>query len=108
MTRYSTFSAPRGPLRKMSEHRERALDDYDKCRAIVKKRAKGRCEGIPLWAHECQGPKDTHHVLTLKRGGELSDPDNCLYLCRLAHDFAHSNPIEAEKLGLLKSSWSAR
>lgn len=49
---------------------------------------------------------EKHEVLTRGRGGSALDPDNCVALCRRAHDWVTLHPCGAEVLGLMLPSWS--
>lgn len=52
----------------------------------------------------CGGPLDVHEPLTRARGGDPTDPDACVLLCRRHHDWVHAHPREASCLGLLRAA----
>ena len=47
---------------------------------------------------------DIHEPLTRARGGSILDPANTGAVCRTCHDWIHSNPKSATRLGLLASN----
>jgi hypothetical protein len=49
---------------------------------------------------------DVHEVLTRGRGGSIYDPDNCVALCRRAHEWVTAHAEAAEALGLILPSWA--
>lgn len=51
---------------------------------------------------------DLHEVLSRARGGSITDPENCVPLCRPHHNaITDTEPAWAYELGLLKHSWDA-
>jgi hypothetical protein len=49
---------------------------------------------------------DVHEVKTRARGGSIYDLDNCVALCRPAHDWVTDHDVAAEALGLVLPSWA--
>ena len=47
---------------------------------------------------------DIHEPLTRARGGSILDPANTVAVCRGCHDWIHTHPESATRLGLLKGS----
>ncbi len=54
----------------------------------------------------CNDIMDLHEILPRGRGGRADDPDNVVIICRKHHIWVGDNPLEAKRLGLLKS-WEA-
>lgn len=48
---------------------------------------------------------DVHEPLLRSRGGDITDPDQCVALCRSCHDFVHNFPLIALEEGFMKHSW---
>lgn len=94
-----------GRLRAVSAKRRRLAYARAECRRIVRERAKGRCQ-LRVSAACAVWGTDTHEILTRARGGSITDPDNCLWSCRVCHDWTHAHPAEAASLGFLKSQFS--
>jgi hypothetical protein len=46
--------------------------------------------------------QDVHEVLARSQGGSITDPANCLGVCRPCHDFITRNMNIARCLGLAK------
>jgi len=46
---------------------------------------------------------DIHEPLTRARGGSILDPANTVAVCRGCHDWIHTHPESATRLGLLRS-----
>jgi hypothetical protein len=102
-----------GRLQSVSAKRKAEQGDRDECRRLVMARAAGRCEVCPriadvdpVTASECyRTASDVHEIKTRARGGSIFEPENCLAVCRKAHDWIHANPALATPLGLLASQW---
>ena len=47
---------------------------------------------------------DIHEPLTRARGGSILDPANTVAVCRACHDWIHTHPESATRLGLLASN----
>ena len=47
---------------------------------------------------------DIHEPLTRARGGSILDPANTVAVCRTCHDWIHTHPESATRLGLLASN----
>lgn len=50
---------------------------------------------------------DLHEILTRARGGDPTDPDNILCLCRGDHTWITEHETEARKLGLVRGRTAA-
>jgi len=48
---------------------------------------------------------DVHEILTRGRGGSITDPDNCLALCRPCHSYITTHPKWAGDTGFVLHSW---
>lgn len=44
-----------------------------------------------------------HEVLTRGRGGDPTDPDNILCLCREHHEWVTTHEVEARGMGLVRA-----
>jgi hypothetical protein len=71
-----------------------------------------RLERIPLvrgmladrpWCERCENHKsqDIHEVLPRGRGGSITDPANCVALCRACHMDIHDHPAQSMREGWL-------
>jgi len=49
---------------------------------------------------------DVHEIKTRARGGSITDPMNCIALCRSCHRFITENPAFAETHGFIVPSWA--
>jgi hypothetical protein len=49
---------------------------------------------------------DVHEVLRRSAGGDIVDDGNVKALCRPCHDWIHTHPREARRLGLLASRFA--
>jgi 5-methylcytosine-specific restriction endonuclease McrA len=49
--------------------------------------------------------QDVHEIKSRARGGSITDPDNCVALCRTCHTFITQNPAIAHEEGWSKHSW---
>ena len=101
----------RGPGRKAK--REAAA--WELCKAIVRARSGGLCEGpeaarragAKMWVGDrCtsypHAARAIHHLWPEDRDRGRHEPDRCLHLCDEAHHFAHTRVSEAMALGLLR------
>ena len=72
-----------------------------KCCAEVRERCGGRCEAaLPSI---CTGKmQDTHEILARSAGGDPTDPNNALGLCRPCHHWITTHMNEAREMGLAK------
>lgn len=59
------------------------------------------CRALAMFAHECDGRLEVHHLLRRSQGG-THDLSNLLSLCSVAHQWVHANPADAYRLGLLR------
>ena len=56
-------------------------------------------------AYPCGGRSvDIHEPLTRARGGSILNPANTVAVCRGCHDWIHTHPESATRLGLLVSN----
>lgn len=100
----------RTPLRRrtrLASASPRRLADMDArraCMEVVRARdATCRATGM---GGPCAGPLDGHEPLTRARGGDPTDPDQVILVCRRHHDLIHhADPARAHELGLLIHSW---
>lgn len=103
----------RSRINPVSAKRRAANLERVETRKVVAARSGGRCEGPPLIvtvdpvaASKCLGhATDLHEVLTRARGGSITDPANCLHLCRPCHSWVTDHPKESLAAGLVRSSW---
>jgi 5-methylcytosine-specific restriction endonuclease McrA len=56
---------------------------------------------------KCKSNKsqDIHELKSRARGGSITDPDNCVALCRSCHIWITTHPKEAAQQGWLRYSW---
>jgi hypothetical protein len=102
--RRSTLLHATAPLPAMSAKRRREQPVRKTCRAVVLERDRTcRFPG-------CNQPSTDVHEL--HRGGlraaTWTDPELCIGLCRLHHDYCDERPKEAHDLGLVRWSWEYR
>jgi len=60
-------------------------------------------EVVPLFAEQlpvCGGQLDVHEPKHRSQGADPTDPDQCVAICRVHHDFAHAHPRFAKCLHL--------
>lgn len=93
---------PRVSTKMKSQHRKET-----RCKKIIRVRARGRCEACPI-LHD--GPirpgVDKHEIKSRARGGDPTNPENCLLVCRPCHDWIEEHDSEAILLGLSRHSWA--
>lgn len=90
----------------MSDKKRRQLREEDKCREIIRRRSLDRCEACPrLHTGPVRRGTDKHEILTRARGGDPTDPNNCMWVDRLCHDWITEHPAEAAQLGLVRHAW---
>lgn len=92
-------------LRQKSKKRQ----DEDAARQALCKRVRARdrtCQAKGKLPHRCSGPLDVHEIIPRSawRKGYLVD-DNCILICRTAHDWVGDNPDAAHLIGLHGYSW---
>ncbi len=93
---------PRSPIPRVSKKRQGANREYLKRRSVFL-REHHTCEAGPLIPHHlpCDlSSKDIHHRAG-RIGAKLLDEHDWIPTCRICHDWIHSHPSEARKLGLL-------
>lgn len=64
------------------------------------------CEGCPLTPVGSDPARvwtDMHEVLTRGRGGDPTDKENILCLCRICHSWVTTHEVEARALGLVRA-----
>ena len=83
----------RGQLAERAKTRQVVLGRVYSCEANID----GCCSGIPT---------DVHEIKTRARGGSITDPDNCLALCRGCHTFITEHPAWALEHGFVVHSWA--
>jgi hypothetical protein len=94
----------RTPLRRVSLKRQRVNRER---RELVRRELtkRPRCEAGRLTPAPCGGRSvDIHEPLTRARGGSILDPANTVAVCRACHDWIHTHPESATRLGLLTSN----
>jgi 5-methylcytosine-specific restriction endonuclease McrA len=90
----------RTPIRKRSVKMERIYSTER--RALVQK--------LLTEYPNCQKCKraysqDVHELKSRARGGSITDPSNCVAVCRACHVWITEHPKEAAQQGWLKYSW---
>jgi hypothetical protein len=88
-------------MRRQSARKRAERGPRARCVAAVRARSGGLCEGRVPGVCTVTAT-DVHEVLSRAQGGSITDPANCLHLCRDCHVFAHNHPAKAYALGLLK------
>jgi hypothetical protein len=83
----------RGQLVARQETRRIVLGRVARCEAGID----GLCWGQPT---------DVHEIKTRARGGSITDPDNCLALCRACHAYITEHPQWALEHGYVVHSWA--
>ena len=86
----------------MSKRRQREAKEYSKLRKEFLAQ-RPICEAHHIVTGETKvfaASTDVHHMKG-RYGGNYLNRDSWLAVCRKCHDFCHTNPKEAEKLGLL-------
>lgn len=55
----------------------------------------------------CQSARstDVHEPRMRSRGADITDPEQCVCLCRDCHNWVHANPAQATAEGWLIASW---
>ena len=102
----------KGRLRPMSEKRKAQQPARDACVRAVKKRAGYRCE-VKLESI-CDGGEfwlDVHEIVPRSAGrfsGSITDPENCVAVCRGCHDHIHNNANWAMENGWKRSRYAGR
>jgi 5-methylcytosine-specific restriction endonuclease McrA len=89
-------------LNPISKKRKARQPARERAEAVVRDRAKGRCQiaikGVCLGIGQ-----HGHEVKSRAQGGSEIDPDNMLWACNPCNGWAHAHPIEAFRLGVLYS-----
>lgn len=96
-----TVRLPAKSTRRKSQDRDEAA-----CKRIIIARAHGRCEACPiLHVGPVRAGTDKHEIKSRARGGDPTDPENTLLVCRPCHDWIDEHDAEAVRLGLSQHSW---
>lgn len=91
----------RTPLRSMSRMKALERDARRRCMEIVVRRDRiCRAAGI-VRDIGCNGPLDGHEPLPRSRGGDPTDPEQVILVCRQHHDWIHAHPEASYGYGLL-------
>lgn len=98
---YSTLRT-KTRIKPVSDKRRATFPAREKCVRIVKKRDGYKCRVCG------EDGYDVHEILTRAQGGDPTDPDNAVLLCREHHDFAHNHPKWAAEVGLIQSKKHGR
>jgi len=92
----------RAPLARRPSRNLTGSQAYALLRMEVHAREGGFCvkclDFEPVTFGEC------HHRKLRSRGGR-DTAWNCIWLCKICHEWVHANPAEATTLGLLVPSW---
>jgi 5-methylcytosine-specific restriction endonuclease McrA len=77
-----------------------------RCKDTLRRRSGGRCEACDTLNPGIRRPGlDKHEIKSRARGGDPTDPNNCMLVCRQCHDWIEANDGEAILLGFSKHSW---
>ena len=89
-------------LKPVSAKRRAQFEGRATCREIVLERDGHLCQArLPgCWVTAT----DVHEVLSRGRGGSITDPENCLALCRPCHKFITENPMWSKDQGFAVSA----
>lgn len=104
-TRQTTLRASEGIRRASAVKRVKSakLTAYDaefaKAKAAVRVRSRGYCEGAVSGV--CTGMAAHCHHVRLRSQGGTNEGGNLLDLCFACHEWAHRNPADAARLGLI-------
>ena len=94
----------KSPVNQMSARRRFEMTERARTRQTVMDRARRLCEadldGCTTHA------TDVHEIKTRARGGSITDPDNCLALCRWCHAFITAHPAFSDEWGFTVHSWA--
>jgi hypothetical protein len=82
----------------MSKKRRSQLTDRAKTRTLVLARARNLCQAR-INGVCTDYAQDVHEILTRARGGSITDPDNCLALCRRCHSWLTDHPQFSDEWG---------
>lgn len=75
--------------------------DWRRARTDVKARSVGYCEARVTGVCTTRG-EHIHHIILRSRGGP-DEPWNLMHLCNACHTWAHANPKQATRLGIIGS-----
>ena len=79
-----------------SVSKKRAAENRRRRALIARMQEDGRPSCV-----NCGAPaEDLHELLSRARGGSITDPANCVPICRLCHDRVTTEPVWAAELGL--------
>lgn len=92
----------RHPMRRRSNKAIAKEAARTKCIRTVAKRDGYRCRAKIKGV--CTGDyEDVHELVMRSAGGSITDPDNCIAVCRRCHSWLHLHKPEACDLGLIRS-----
>ena len=96
------------PLRAFSKRRASQRAERSRVVAAVHERDAETCQAHRV-DHRCAGPLDVHEVIprSVWALGYL-DVDNCVLVCRVAHQWIDGHPDDARLLGLHGKSWDRK
>ncbi len=94
--------APKAKRERLSEGGRGAVVDFVRARDKTCQAGALLVDDAPV---ACGGPLDVHELKPRGRGGNATNPLNCLVVCRRHHDVLHRHPDEAHEAGLLLWSW---
>ena len=78
--------------------RKRAAELRKRRRIIERMKADG-----PVLCQRCgQRADDLHELRSRARGGSVSDPENCVPVCRTCHDWIGTHSIQATAEGWMR------
>ena len=78
-----------------SVSKKRAAELRKRRRIVERMKADG-----PVLCQRCgRLADDLHEILSRARGGSISDPENCVPLCRPCHDEITTHPLQAKEEG---------
>jgi len=93
------FSKPT-PQRRVKEKTARQLAGARKrCVDAVWKRDARECQRCGYWLYKHTETDQVfkvghvHEIISRSRGGDPTDPSNCVLLCPKCHEQAHSHPV---------------
>lgn len=92
---------PRVSAKMKSQHRKEA-----RCKQELRRRSGGKCEACPrLHDGPVRPGTDKHELKSRARGGDPTDPENTILVCRPCHDWIEAHDDDAVILGLSRHSW---
>jgi hypothetical protein len=102
----------RSPLARFGRKAKREAADLERFRVELRRRSGGWCEAqklnrppdyiVPVCIPYRHNGTQAHHVQPEDRDRGKHDPNRGLWICHVAHDWAHANPQDAKVVGLLR------